>query len=180
MALIPVYHVVPSYYSVDPDHDAVANPILMGQFVALNSSGYVAKATHTNAIGIAGDTIATDSGYTPYAADIIISGGGAVRSTSNRVSDYFDETRGSGKLTVYHSGGEFLTDQWAHPDAGWVPGAKAYSSTLGLITTDTVSASTIQVGRVIHGPEDYPSGVPGTDTSGSMALGQYVQFKLTL
>lgn len=178
MALIPVYHVVPSYYSVDPDHNATSNPIYMGMFVALNSSGYVAKATHTDAMGIAGDTIATDAGYTPYAADVIISGGGHVRSTSNRVSDFFNEVLGSGKMTVYHSGGEFWTDQYELLD--YTPGAKAYCSTTGKLTTSTVSASTIQVGRIIEGPSDYPSGVPGIDTQGSMALGQYVRFKLDL
>ena len=178
MALIPVYHVVPSFYPVDPDHNAVTSPIYMGHFVTLNSSGYVAKATHTNAIGIAGDTIASDAGYTPYAADIVISSAGHTRSTSNRISDYFDETRGSGKMTVYHSGGEFWTDQYELLD--YVPGDKAYCSTTGKLTTSTVSDSTIQVGRIISGPQDYPSGVPGTDVSGSMALGSYVRFKLSL
>lgn len=181
MALIPVYHVVPSYYAVDPDHDAVNNPILMGQFVTIDNHAYVTKATHTNALGIAGDSIATDAGHSPFAADIIISGGGAVRSTSNRVSDFFDETRGSGKMTVYHSGGEFWTDQYvAAPSNGWTPGQKLYVSTLGKLTSDTVDGTTIQVGRLIAPPQDYPSGVPGIDIQGSMALGTYVRFKLTI
>jgi hypothetical protein len=179
MALIPVYHVVPSYYPVDPAHDAVASPIIMGEFIAIASTGYVAKASDTNAIGIAGDTIATDQGYTPYAADIVISGGGATRSTSNRVSDYFDETRGSGKMTVYHSGGEFWTDRYV-TTANWHAGDVCYSSTAGKLTTAAVDANSIKVGRVISGPSDYPSGVPGTDIQGSMALGQYVHFKLDL
>lgn len=180
MALIPVYHVVPSYYPVDPAYDAVASPIIMGQFVALDANGFVKVATHTDALGIAGDSIATDAGHTPYAADIVISGSGATRSTSNRVSDFFNEAQGSAKLTVYHSGGEFWTDQYGHPDHGWTPGDKAYVSTHGLLTTDTVSASTIQIGRVITGPSDYPSGVPGIEINGSMALGSYVRFKLSI
>jgi len=178
MALIPVYHVVPSYYSVDPDHDAVAEPIIMGQFVALDASGYVTVAGVTNPLGIAGDSLATDTGYSPYSADVIISSGGHTRSTSNRVSDYFDETRGSGKMTVYHSGGEFYTDQYMSGQT-WTPGALAYSSSTGKITT-TNGGSGIIVGRIIEGPGDYPSGVPGTDVQGSMALGQYVRFKLNL
>tara|TARA_B100000614_G_scaffold262909_1_gene300792 strand:+ start:260887 stop:261414 length:528 start_codon:yes stop_codon:yes gene_type:complete len=175
MALIPVYHVVPSYYPVDPDYDAVNSPIIMGMFVTLQSNGYVAKANATNAIGIAGDSIATDSGYTPYAADIVISGNGATRSTSNRVSDFFDETRGSGKLTVYHSGGEFWTDQYESSIAADPPAA-VYSSANALLD----DSGSVSVGRLIEGPTDYPSGVPGTDTQGSISLGQYIRFKLSL
>lgn len=179
MALIPVYHVVPSYYPVDPNHNATSNPIIMGEFVRLNSSGFVERADDDDVLGLAGDTIATDIGHTPYAAEIIISGGGHVRSTSNRVSDYFDETRGSGKMTVYHSGGEFWTDRY-EAAANWHPGDKCYCSANGKLTTNAVDSDSILVGRVISGPEDYPSGVPGTDINGSMALGQYVRFKLSL
>jgi hypothetical protein len=181
MALIPVYHVVPSFYAMDPAQDTVNNPIIMGDFVTLNISQYVAVAVDDNAIGIAGDSAAADGGHSPYAADIIVSGGGAVRSTSNRVSDFFDETRGSGKMTVYHSGGEFLTDRWElTPAAQWLPGHLAYSSATGQITPDAVDANSISVGKIIHGPEDYPSGVPGIDIQGSISLGQYVRFKLDL
>ena len=181
MALIPIYHVVPSYYAMDPDQDTVTTPIIMGDFVTLNASQYVAVAVDDNAIGIAGDSAAADGGHTPYAADIIISGGGAVRSTSNRVSDFFDETRGSGKMTVYHSGGEFLTDRYAaNPAGSWQPGHLCYSSATGQLTPDAVDANSVPVGKIIHGPEDYPSGVPGVDIQGSMSLGQYARFKLDL
>ena len=86
MALIPVYHVVPAYYAVDPDYDAVNSPIIMGEFVALSNAKFVTQAdVVTRPVGLAGDTIATNSGFTPFAADIIISGSGNSRSTSNRV-----------------------------------------------------------------------------------------------
>ena len=175
MALIPVYHVVPSYYPVDPAYDAVNSPIIMGMFVTIDSNGYVAKASTTNAIGVAGDSIATDQGYTPFAADIVISGGGATRSTSNRVSDFFDETRGSGKLTVYHSGGEFWSDQY-EGNLNVLPAADVYVSANALLT----ESGSVVVGRLIEGPTDYPSGVPGTDVQGSITLGSYVRFKLDL
>ena len=185
MALIPIYHVVPSYYDVDPNYDAVTNPIKMGMFVSLNSStGYVQIAQNrTDAIGIAGDSLASDQGYTPFAADLIVSGTGATRSTSNRVSDFFDETKGSGKLTVYHSGGEFLTDQYVDGQS-WTVGGSVYvgtgaSSNKGKLSADSTNSATA-VGRLITGPGDYPSGVPGTDVSGSISLGIYVRFKLSL
>lgn len=184
MALIPIYHVVPSYYSVDPAYDAVTNPIKQGMFVSLTSTGYVQKAhNRTDAIGIAGDSLATDQGYSPYAADLVVSSTGATRSTSNRVSDFFDETKGSGKMTVYHSGGEFLTDQYAAGQS-WTIGGTLYvgtgaSSNKGLLSSDNTNSATV-VGRLITGPDDYPSGVPGTDVAGSITLGTYVRFKLSL
>jgi len=179
MALIPVYHVVPSYYDVDPSHDVTNNPIIMGEFVALNSSNYVTQTNVTTlAVGIAGDTIANDQGYTPYTADIIISGGGHIRTTSNRVSDFFDETRGSGKMTVYHSGGEFWTDRYV-TGATWTRGANVFTNANGLLTPTDPGSGRV-VGRHLDGPEDYPSGVPGTDVSGSITLGTYVRFALTL
>ncbi len=182
MALIPVYHVVPSYYAVDPDHDAVSNPIIMGEFVALDTNGYVTQTGVTTlAVGIAGDTIATDSGYSPSAADVVISGTGAVRSTSNRVSDFFNETSGSGKMTVYHGGGEFLTDRYV-TGANWAGtshGANLYTTSAGLLTPADPGSGRV-VGRLTGRPSAYPSGVPGTDVQGSISLGDFAKFVLVL
>jgi len=183
MALIEVFHVVASNYDVDPNHDAVGQPIVEGQFVALNSDAYVTQSNGNSEItqrpiGLAGDTIATDQGYTPYAADIVISGSGSTRSTSNRVSDFFDETRGSSKITVYHGGGEFWTDQYA-TGQNWEKGGTCYVDSTGLLTM-TDPGSGREVGRCITGPSDYPSGVPGVDVEGSISLGQFVRFQLVL
>lgn len=190
MALIEVQHVIPTQFPVNPNHDAVNNPIIEGQFVALDADGYVvgtgvpgdADIVATNTIGVAGESLASDKGYTPYAADIVVSStSGRTRSTSNRVSDMFDETLGSGKMTVYISGGEFLTNVYAEaPTAPWTPGANAYCTNDGLLTTDDGSGRV--VGVILSGPTAVESGVPGTDAGarGSISLGDYVRFKLSL
>jgi hypothetical protein len=46
----------------------------------------------------------------------------------NRVSDMFDETKASGKMTVYHSGGEFATDQFAANVSSANPGDDLYAA----------------------------------------------------
>lgn len=179
MALIPVYHVVPSYYDVDPTTLAAigTTPIKMGMFIGLDAtSGGAIIADGTNsakkAIGIAGDSAGTTNDYTPYAADLVISGSGATRRTQNRISDYFNHTAGSNKLTVYHSGGEFLTDQYT--GAGFTPGCIVYCNSGGL----AASSGTQKAGRCVSAPAAYPSGVPGTDVAGSISLGTYLRFHL--
>jgi hypothetical protein len=181
MALIPLYHVVPSYYEYDTTLYPTS-PLIAGMFVGLNATSGLAKiasgAANSNtgdAIGIAGDSVGSTTGYTPYAADLVISGTGATRSTQNRVSDYFNEASGSGKITVYHSGGEFLTDQYTGQD--FVPGKLLYCTAAGLATA---LSGTQTVGRIVSGPSAYPSGVPGTDIAGSITLGTYLRFVLTL
>jgi hypothetical protein len=182
MALIPVYHVVPSYYPVDPDYDiSGSGEIKMGMFVTLDGSGFVAIANAANAMGVAGDSLANTSGYTPYSADLIISGAGTTRSTSNRVSDFFDETAGSGMMTVYHSGGEFWTDQYSATFGAGQPGGNLVSTAAGLL--HDVEASDRVVGRLIEGVQDYPSGVPSVGSGSvdqSLSLGSFVRFKLDL
>lgn len=181
MALIEVQHLIATSFPVDPAHDPVANPIIEGQFVALDANGYITEANvTTRAIGLAGDTIASNSGYSPYAADIVVNSAGAVRSTSNRVSDMFNETLGSGKMTVYISGGEFLTDQYAlSPSGAWTPGANAYCTTGGLVSPDDPGSGRI-VGTILSGPTAVESGVPGTNVNGSITLGNFVRIKLGL
>lgn len=181
MALIEVQHLIATSFPVDPDHDVVANPIIEGQFVALDANGFVTEANvTTRAVGLAGDTIAADGGYKPYAADIVVNSAGAVRSTSNRVSDMYNETLGSGKMTVYISGGEFLTDQFAaSPSDPWTPGANAYCTSGGLVSPDNPGGGRV-VGTILSGPAAVESGVPGTDIRGSITLGNFVRIKLGL
>jgi len=178
MALIPVYHVVPSYYPVDPDYNiAGSGEIKMGMLVGLDANGFVKIASATDALGVAGDSLANSSGYTPYSADLIISGSGATRGTSNRVSDFFNETSGSGMMTVYHSGGEFWTDQYTSITGA--PGSALESTAAGLLTT----GATTPVGRLLEAPQDYPSGVPSVGSGSvdqSLSLGSFVRFKLDL
>lgn len=179
MALIEVHHVVASQVPVDPAQDTVSNPIIEGRFVGLETSGYADPSPAiTSVFGLAGDSAAADSGYTPYAADLVVNSRGATRSTSNRVSDMFDETLASGYVTVYHSGGEFWTDQIVSANP-FAPGAPVYTNTSGQLTT-VDGGSARQVGVCMTGIEDYPSGVPGTDVQGSITLGSFVRFVLTI
>jgi hypothetical protein len=156
MALIERYHVVAAERVVSS-----GETIKEGQIVSLNSSGEVVLQGSTNAIpyGIAGDTKSTSASAMP----------GVTGDWQSRVSDYFDETKASSKMTVYHSGGEFATDQFA--------------SNGQLDTVDTQSSGI--VARLIQAAGTYPSGVPGVDLNGDQALAgensnTYAEVKLVI
>ena len=176
MALIEEYHVVADMYPVDK----TTNPnIIEGRVIALNGDGEAVLCDTTlRPIGIAGDSSETSGGHTHMAADLVLSPSGATRSTSNRVSDFFNETLASGKVTVYNGGGKFHTDQYNTSD-NYTPGAALFSDASGRLTTvDT--GSQVQVGVCVVTPRDYPSGVPGTDVDGSITLGSYMTFVLVI
>lgn len=111
------------------------------------------------------------------------------RFTQNRIADNYNEVFASGKMTVYHSGGEFWTDQFLAVDGStaqtYTAGQLVFmaAGTAGKITAInpfTASATDAglygvmknRVGVVLRsgadahgrGAIDYPSGVPGTDT----------------
>lgn len=176
MALIEVHHVVADQYTINTD----TNPnIIEGKVVALNSSGdLVVCNTSLAPVGIAGDSTVTNTGHTPYAEDLVISSTGITRSTSNRVSDFFNEGGASGMVTVYHSGGKFHTDQYDTADT-FTPGAALYSDANGLLSVVN-AGSQIKVGTCVVPPRQYPSGVPGTDVNGSTTLGSYMTFILAI
>ena len=143
MALIEILHVVADMYPVDPDF---TDEIVEGTLLTLDSSGNAAICTRNKrCIGIAGDSqsnTGVNTGNpssdthpnTPYSASLIINGSGATRVTSNRVSDFYNETLASGKITVYHSGGVFATDLFestVSSSVTGVPAAALYSSDNG-------------------------------------------------
>lgn len=174
MALIEVYHVVADYYDVDPDYTGT---IIEGQAVTLDANGYVAPTDAGDAvIGIAGDSIST-SGATEWSANVTINGAGATKTTENRVANAGDETLGSGKLTVYTSGGKFRSDQYDATQT-YAPGDTLYATDDGNLTTEAATNSV--VGTVVEGPSAFPSGVPGTDVDGSISLGTFVTFVLNI
>jgi len=179
MALVEKFHVVAAEKTV-----AALQSIKEGQIVSLNSDGEVVIQGSGNPIpyGIAGDTKKTDASYMP----------GVASGWQNRVSDYFDETKASGKMTVYHSGGEFATDQFAANVAGASYLAPLYAVAGILETYDTYNTG-IVVARLTLAAGIYPSGVPGIDLNGDQALGgevtspagatydnTYIEFKLTI
>ena len=158
MALVEIYHVVAASRTV-----ASGQTIKEGQIVALNSSGQVILQGSGEfdkiPYGIAGDTKSTSASSMP----------GIVAGWQNRVSDYFDETKASGKMTVYHSGGEFATDMFNDSVATATIGDTLYGVVGQLDITDTHGTST-PVAILIKAAGAYPSGVPGVDINGDIAL----------
>jgi len=175
MALVEIYHVVADFYPVNSAAD-----IVEGMFVQLNSSGEAALATggaSTKTLGIAGDTKSSAPGLPKVGAGI----SGGSDSFVNRVSDPFvDETSASGKMTVYHSGGKFATDQY-DDGVSYTVGADLFVGSDGKLTT-TSSANSQVVATVVEVPGPYPSGVPGTSSglNGDLSLGTYLVFKLVI
>ena len=185
MALIVEYHVIADMYPVS----TIA--ITAGMIVTLNSSGQIVPApTGTSspkvtAIGIAGDSSLDEAGQTTaYSAQVVVGADGAgTRWTENRVSDFYDETVASQKITVYNGGGKF----WVSEDLFDTPASVVPGGALGIsgttdgeweesgVTDDDVCA--ISVGSNTA----YDSGVPGSDTAdGSITLGNYIPLILRL
>jgi len=177
MALVEKFHVVAAERDV-----ASGESIKEGQIVALNATGEVVLqgASFADAYGIAGDTKSTSASAMP----------GISAGWQNRVSDYFDETKASGKMTVYHSGGEFATDQFATNVAASAPGDLLYAKDGVLDTSDqagdtVLDPGVLPVARLTQVDGAYPSGVPGIDINGDQALSgengnTYIEFKLLI
>ncbi len=208
MALIEVFHVVASQYPVTT---ASGTDIPQGRLVTLDAAGTVQlcldgdTTTGPWPVGIAGDSRSDGTtSYTPESGSplnaqdgltkatdldgslILGAYGDSQRFTQNRVADNYNEVLASGKMTVYHSGGEFWTDQYevTHTTAAttFVPGFGVYASSvaanLGMFTDElgappaTAGDQGQTVGIALTSPTGYPSGVPGTgpDSVGFSAL----------
>lgn len=171
MALVEKFHVVAAERAV-----ASGETIKEGMVVSLDTDGEVVKqcATYVTPYGIAGDTKSTSASAMP----------GIASGWQNRVSDYFDETAASGKMTVYHSGGEFATDQFSSNVSAASPYTALYANN-GLLCTAAESNVSGIVAYLTQAAGSYPSGVPGTDITGDAALGgdnsnTYIEFKLVI
>jgi len=187
MALIVEYHVVADMYPVS------TSAVTAGMIVTLNSSGQIIPAPVATdpdviAIGIAGDSSLDAEGQTTaYSAQVVVGADGAgTRWTENRVSDFYDETVASQKITVYNGGGKFwISEDLFDEAAGIIPGTRLgisdttpgeyEDSVSGTVDNDDIAA--IAVGSNTA----YDSGVPGTDTAdGSISLGNYIPLILRL
>ena len=189
MALIEEYMVVADHF---PINSAVTD-LIEGMFVKLNAAGEVVKATGTatdastnlpeRAIGVCGDTKSTSQSGLPSTNSANIGMGGLnpnYQAFVNRVSDSFDETKASGRATVYHSGGKFLTNQYeTSVSTAWAVGLPLYVSANSKLTTDQSPGGQI-VATCVQIPSQVESGVPGIDVRGSLTLGTYVEFKLEI
>ena len=177
MALIVEYHVVADMYPVG------ATAISAGMNVTLIAGLVVPTTASTDiAFGIAGDSRLSAAGQTTAYSDQLTIGasGGGSRWTENRVSDFYDETLASQKITVYNGGGKF----WISEDLFDAPAS--VSNTIG--TTSWLrsgatagfwaisAANTVAqfIASAVGASQAYPSGVPGTDVTGSITLGNYV------
>lgn len=206
MALIEVYHVVASNLPVDAN---LTTDIPQGLILCVESNGNVAPANGDSAvrppIGIAGDS--RSSGVTSYTAEsgaslsrnpktsltgalVNSAYGDASRFTQNRIADNYNEVFASGKMTVYHGGGEFWTDQYEIIASGgsavvnyeggvllFASGAETAGGTalgepesaqIGRFTTEastSINGAAPVVGICLTAPTSYPSGVPGTETA---------------
>ncbi len=215
MALIEVFHVVAADHKVD----ATATPdIPQGSIINLDTNGSVKLClAGETPFGIAGDSrSAGTTSYTPESGSALsrnpatsLTGalvlgafGDQQRFTQNKIADNYNETLASGKMTVYHSGGEFWTDQYETIHANgttvsqFTPNARLWCSgvetagtalepNIGGRFTDEQAQSGIATGIVITAPLNYPSGVPGTQTGfttlpeggNSLTWGSFLHFK---
>jgi len=169
MALIERFHVVADHYPVESGEE-----IVEGMIVTLNANGRVVLASGASgevALGIAGDT-----------KSVSVSGLPTTNNSSqgafvNRVSDSFDETKASGRMTVYHTGGSFATNQYEA--VSFSVNDELYCSANGKFTNVPSTGGQI-IGYVTKAQGAYESGVPGIDVNGSLTLGNYIEFKLVI
>lgn len=175
MALIEQFHIVADHYPV-----ASGQEIIEGQLVKLNSSGEVVIADGSSGevvLGVAGDTKSTSVSGLPTVNNARLGTGGTSEAFVNRVSDTFDETKASGRMTVYHSGGKFATNRF---NAGtYSVGDALYAASDGDFT-NVASTSMQIVAYLTKVPGAFESGVPGIDVNGSITLGSYIEFKLVI
>ncbi len=177
MALIVEYHVNADMYSVG------TTVISAGMLLALNAAGLAIAAPTGQAvgtlIGIAGDSALDQQGQTTaYSAQVVIGADGAgTRWTENRVSDFYDETVASQKITVYNGGGKFWISEDLFDSTNAVPPAPSVlfqrcNTTAGEWEGGATAGQEVAVG--VGAISAYDSGVPGTDTTdGSITLGNY-------
>lgn len=173
MAIIPSFFVVAGSYDVDPD----TADIKEGMCVAFTGAAGVARVDSTTVgkvLGLAGDTKSTSASSMPGVGD----------GWQNRVSDGYNETKASGKITVYHSGGEFVLDQFVNTDmdAAHV-GQYLKANADGVLAIDGATKTFASVAMLLVGAGAYPSGTPGTDINNDTALGgdnlnEYITVKL--
>ena len=184
MALIVEYHVVADMYPVD-----TSTSISAGMLVDLTAAG-VARPCPTGAvatapIGIAGDSSLNAAGQTTaYSAQVVIGADGAgTRWTENRVSDFYDETVASQKITVYNGGGKFhISEDLFDLPNGVVPGELlGRSATTAGEWLEVAIGTDLQLAIAVGTNSAYDSGVPGTATTdGSMSLGNFVPIILRI
>jgi len=180
MALIVEYHVVADMYPVGD------TAIQAGMLVSMTAGVIVPSAADPDqgSFGIAGDNRLAAAGQTTAYSDQLTIGasGGGSRWTENRVSDFYDETLASQKITVYNGGGKFWISNtlFNNDGAGCTGGLLIGLGTVAGEWTDTAVTDDDICAVCVGASQAYPSGVPGTDVSGSITLGNYVPVVLRI
>jgi hypothetical protein len=191
MAIIPVHHTIVTQFAVASDSGSITEG--MGVALAVDSATDLspyAKLPDTNSgftVGLAGDSKLTSTSGNAYSDSVVVSGSGGTRGTVNRVSDMFDETLASGKISVYMGVGEFLTDQYVTASFDTytdnAAGVSLYvvqsGADAGKITATSANNGN-KIGYLIAAQNAYPSGVPGTDIGGSTSLGNFIRIALNI
>ena len=168
----------------------VNNPIgLAGDSRSQGTTSYTPESgsalnTHTDddGDGLIEDVALANWGDVDASAGALVMGawGEQERFTQNRIADNYNEVFSSGKMTVYHGGGEFWTDQYDPDVTTW--GAAQILDNLfaganaGMWTNNTLA--TYNSGVCLAEPQALPSGVPGTDVQGSISWGTYIHLRL--
>jgi len=182
MAIIVEQHVIADRY-------VPSAAITAGMLVSLTTAGQAVAAVvnDTTAIGVAGDSwLAAEGQTTAYSDQVTIgstdSSTPRQRWTENRVSDFYDETRASGLITVYHGGGKFfISEDLIDTVAGIAPGDKMQvGATAGFWAEGAGHNAGDFVGTAVAANGAYQSGVPGTDIQGSITLGNFVAIALRI
>jgi hypothetical protein len=173
MALIVEYQVVADMYAVGD------TAISAGMLVELNAAGQVIPAAggqaSTVVLGVAGDSaLAAQGRTTAYSAQVTLGADGAnTRWTENRVSDFYDETAASNKITVYNGGGKFWISDDLHSGGTLAINANMEASAVAGSWDQSAVTLGARVGICVSASTAYPSGVPGTAVDGSISLGNY-------
>jgi hypothetical protein len=200
MALVEKYQGIAAIQKVDTSVSGTGYDIKEGMLVYLSGANGVRRVTtgaSQNAVyGVAADNYSQSSASMPGINTSGIVGGGKSASWQGRVSDAFDETRASGKMSVYISGGEYATDQFVDSNvaAGNV-GQIMVAGTGGTLTNagayvsvaTAIAASKQPIAMLTLAKGAYPSGVPGVDVTpnNDIALSgdnsnTYIEFKLLI
>ena len=178
MALIVEYHVMADMYLVGTA--AISAGMLVSLAYGLAIPTPTGQATDKTVLGIAGDSaLAAEGQTTAFSAQVTIGANGAGnRFTSNRVSDFYDETAASAKVTVYNGGGKFWISEDLFDVAGDITGGELLmpsAATAGEWVDGATVADNDEVALAVGANQAYDSGVPGTDTANvSITLGNYV------
>jgi len=185
MALIEKFVVVANHFPVHAGEE-----IIEGMMVKLNAAGEVVLASGASGeicIGVAADTKSVQTSGLPGTNNAVIGAingvtlAGTAQQFVNRVSDTFDETKASGRMTVYMNGGFFATNQFVGTPTVNAP---LYVDATGVLSAVPSTSAQI-VGYCTKAPGPYDSGVPGVDATGdmtslSMSLGSYLEWKMII